>query len=154
MNSKGQQRVNKVTSASLGYPLSVFNKKFYSQHRITDMANGSSHQAVSWTIESPLIARPIHVTGVYVSPSNGEIEKFFHTLTQEDHYPAEDIHIYSGDFNAGVTDEIEAHVTTQEGHAIPPRFGDCHRRHMPVPPAADPITNARISSPQRGRLEG
>jgi len=26
-------------------------------------------QAVSWTIKSPLVARPIHITGVYVSPS-------------------------------------------------------------------------------------
>jgi len=51
------------------------------QHRITDGTNGSSHQAVSWTIKSPLVARPIHITGVYVSPSGGEIEKFFHTLT-------------------------------------------------------------------------
>jgi len=52
------------------------------QHRITDGANGSSHQAVSWTIKSPLIARPINITGVYVSPSEGKIEDFFHTLTQ------------------------------------------------------------------------
>jgi len=51
------------------------------QHRITDGANGSSHQAVSWTIRSPWIARPIHITGVYMSPSEGEIEEFFHTLT-------------------------------------------------------------------------
>ena len=29
----GFARVNKVTSASLGYPLSVFNKKLYSQSR-------------------------------------------------------------------------------------------------------------------------
>ena len=64
------------------------------QHRITDAANGSSHQAVSWTIRSPLIARPIHITGVYVSTSEGEIEEFFHTLTQQDHYhSAEDVHI-------------------------------------------------------------
>ena len=116
------------------------------------MANGSSHQAVSWTIKSPLTAHPIHVTGVYVSPSKGEIDEFFHVLTKEDHYPAEDIHIYSGDFNAGVADEIEAHITTQEGHTI--LVGDCHGRHMPVPSAANPITNARISSLQRGRLEG
>jgi len=63
------------------------------QHRITDGANGSSHQAVSWTIKSPLIARPIHITGVYVSPSEGQIEEFFHTLTQQNYYPADDIHI-------------------------------------------------------------
>ena len=122
------------------------------QHRITDGANGSSHQTVSWTIRSPLIARPIHITGVYVSPSKGEIEKFFHTLTQQDHYPAEDVHIYAGDFNAHVADKIETHLRIQEGHTIPPRVGDCHKRHAPSPPAAAPITNARISSPQRGRL--
>ena len=47
------------------------------QTRITDGANGFSHQAVSWTIRSPLIANPIHITGVYVSPSEGEVEIFF-----------------------------------------------------------------------------
>jgi len=57
------------------------------QHRITDGVNGSSHQAVAWTIRSPLIASTIHITGVYVSPSEGEVEEFFHTLTQQDHYP-------------------------------------------------------------------
>ena len=90
------------------------------QHRITDGANGSSHQAISWTIRSPLIARPIHITGVYVSPSEGEIEEFFHNLTQQNHYPADDMHIYAGDFNARVADETETHITMQERHTIPP----------------------------------
>ena len=53
------------------------------QHRITDGTNGSSHQAVSWTICSPLIASPIHITGVYVSPSEGEVEEFFHLSPSE-----------------------------------------------------------------------
>jgi len=122
------------------------------QHRINDRANGYSHQAVSWTIKSPLIARPIHITGVYVSPSEGEIEESFHTLTQQNHYPADDIHVYTGDFNAHVADETETHITMQERHTNPPRVGDCHKRHMPSPPAAAPITNTHISSPQRGRL--
>jgi len=117
-----------------------------------DGANGSSHQAVSWTIRSPQIARPIHITGVYVSPSEGEIEEFFHTLTQQDPYPAEDVHIYAGDFNAHVADEIETHITIQEGHTIPLTVGDCHKRHTPSPPDAAPIISARISSPQQGRL--
>jgi len=122
------------------------------QHRITTRANGSSHQAVSWTITSPLIVRPIHITGVYVSPSGGAIEDFFYTLTQQDHYPAESIHIYAGDFNAHVGNETETQITTQEGLNNPPRVGDCYDRHMPSPPAAAPITIARISSTQRGRL--
>jgi len=122
------------------------------QHRITDGANGSSHQAVSWTIKSPLVARPIHITGVYVSPSEGEIEEFFHNLTQQNHYPVDDIYIYAGDFNAHVADETETHITMQEQHTIPSRVGDCHKRHMPSPPAAAPNTSTRISSPQRGRL--
>jgi len=122
------------------------------QHRVTDGPNGSSHQAVSWMIKSPLIARPIHITGVYVSPSEGEIEEFFHTLTQQNHYPANDIHIYVGAFNAHVADETETHISMQERHTIPSRVGDCHKRHMPSPPAAAPITNTRISSPQRGWL--
>jgi len=61
------------------------------QHRITDGLNGSSHQAVSWTIHSPLIVDPIHITGVYVRPSEGEVEESFHTLTQQDHYPDREI---------------------------------------------------------------
>jgi len=122
------------------------------QHRITDEANGSSHQVISWTIKSPLIARPIHITGVYVSPSEGKIAKFLNTLTRQNHYHADDIHIYAGDFNAHVADEIETHITMQEGHTIPSRVGDCHKRHMPSPSAEVPITNTRISSLQRGHL--
>jgi len=122
------------------------------QHRITDGANGSSHQAVSWTIHSPLIAGPIHITGVYVSPSEGHVEEFFHTLTQQDHYPYREIHVYAGDFNAHVAEEFEDHITLQEPSNIPPRVGDCNQRHIPSPPDAPAITNARISSQQRGRL--
>jgi len=124
------------------------------QHRITDGANGSSHwhQAVAWTIRSPLIASPIHITGVYVSPSEGEVEEFFHTLTQQDHYPPDEIHVYAGDFNAHVAEELEQHITIQERSTIPVRVGDCHRRHLPSPPDAAPITRARVSSQQRGRL--
>ena len=122
------------------------------QHRITDGSNGSSHQAVPWTIHSPLIADPIHITGVYLSSREGEVEKCFHTLTQQDHYPDREIHVYAGDFNAHVAEELEAHITLQERFTIPPRVGDCHRRHIPSPPDAPAITNARMSSQQRGRL--
>jgi len=87
-----------------------------------------------------------------VSPSKGENEEFFHTLSQQDHLFTEDVHIYAGDFNAHVADETETHVTIQEGHTILSRVGDCHKRHAPSLPAASPITNARISSPQRGHL--
>ena len=100
------------------------------QQRITDGSNGSSHQAVSWTIHSPLIADPIHITGVYVSPSEGEV----HTLTQQDHYPHREIHVYAGNFNAHVAEEREAHTTLQERSTIPSRVGDCpddtYPRHM------------------------
>jgi len=122
------------------------------QHHITDGANGSSHQAVSWTIRSPLIASPIHITGVFVSPSEGEVEEFFHTLTQQDHYSDREIHVYADDFNAHVSEELKHHITLQERSTIPPRVGDCHRRHMPPPLDAAAIANTRISSPQRGRL--
>jgi len=86
--------------------------------------NGSSHQAVSWTIYSPLLVDPIHITGVYVSPSEGEVEEFFHTLTQQDRYPDREIHVYTGDFNAHVGEELEAHITLQERSTIPFRVGD------------------------------
>jgi len=122
------------------------------QHRTTDGENGSSHQAVSLTIRSPLIASPIHMIGVYVSPSAGEVEEFFLTLTQQDHYPDREIHVYADDFNAHVAEELEHHITVQEQAIIPFRVDDCHRRHMPSPPDAAAITNTRISSPQQGRL--
>jgi len=122
------------------------------QTRITDGANGSSHQAVSWTIRSPLIANPIYITGVYWTPSESEVKEFFHTLTQQDHYLPYEIHFYAGDFNAHVAQKLEQHITLQERSTIPARVGDCHRRHMPSPPDAAAITHARISSSQRGRL--
>ena len=37
---------------------------------------------------------------MYVSPSEGEVEECFYTLTQQDNYPAHEIHIYAEDFNA------------------------------------------------------
>ena len=43
------------------------------EYTVTDGSNGSWHQAVSWTIHSPLIAGPIHITGVYVIPSESEV---------------------------------------------------------------------------------
>jgi len=109
------------------------------QHRITDRANGSSHQAVSWTIKSPLIARPIHITDVHVTPSEGEFAVFFHTLTQQDHYPAEDVHIYAGDFNAHVADETEIHITIQKDIPSHLKLGtvikDIHPHHLPQLPS-------------------
>jgi len=51
---------------------------------------------------------------VYVSPSEGKVEEFFHTLTQQDHYPPDEIHVYAGDFNAHVAEALEQHITIQE----------------------------------------
>ena len=89
---------------------------------------------------------------MYVSPSEGKVEEFFHTLTQQDHYPPDEIHVYAGDFNAHVAEELEQHITIQEWSTIPVRVGDCHRRHMSSSPDAGPITRARVSSQQRRRL--
>jgi len=89
---------------------------------------------------------------VYVSPIEGEVEEFFHMLTQRDHYPPNEIQVYAGDFNAHVAEELEQHITIQERSNIPVRVGGCHRRHLPSPPDAAPITRARVSSQQRGRL--
>jgi len=61
-----------------------------------------------------------------VSPSEGEVEEFFHTLTQQDHYPGREIHVYAGDFNAHVVEELEDHITLQATSTIPSRVGDCH----------------------------
>jgi len=60
------------------------------------------------------LASPIHITGVYVSPSEGEVEEFFHTLTQQDHYHDREIHVYAADFNVHVAEELEHHITLQK----------------------------------------
>jgi len=60
--------------------------------------------------------------------------------------------VYTGDFNAHVDEELEAHISSQERSTIPSRVGDCHRTHIPSPPDAPALTNARTSSQQRGRL--
>jgi len=79
-------------------------------------------------------------------PSEGEVEDFFHTLIQQD--LPDEIHVYASDFDAHVAEELKQHMTLQERSTIPVRVGDCHRRHMPFPPDAAPITHARISSSQ------
>ena len=91
---------------------------------------------------------------MYVSPSEGEVEECFHTLTQQDHYYDRGSHVYAGDFKAHwrAAEEPEHHITVQEQATIPFRVGDCLRRHMHSPPNAAAITKTRISSPQRGRL--
>jgi len=86
---------------------------------------------------------------VYVSPSEGEVEEFFHTLTQQDHYPDREIHVYAGDFNTHVAEELEHHITLQERLTISHRVGDYQ---IASPPDEAAITSTRISSPQRDCL--
>jgi len=81
-----------------------------------------------------------------------KLRYFFYTLTQQDHYPPHKIHVYAGDFNAHIAEELEQYITLQERSTIPSRVGDCRRQHIPSPPDAAAITHAGISSQQRGRL--
>jgi len=104
------------------------------------------------SIRSPLTASQILITCLYVSPSEGEVqvEEFFHTLTQQDHYPAHEMAQF---FIAHVAEELEHHITLEERATILFRVGDCYWQHtLPTWSAAAAITIARISSQQRGRL--
>ena len=66
-----------------------------SQTVISDYKSGMHHQAATWSITSPALAFPLHITGVYMSPSAGEVEEFFHLLSNANSYPPDDTHIFT-----------------------------------------------------------
>jgi len=66
----------------------------------------SLHQAVTWSLLSPLYHDTIHLTGVYIFPNEGNLEDFFDTLTAHSNRPCHKPHIYAGDFNAYTAEEM------------------------------------------------
>jgi hypothetical protein len=124
------------------------------QNVIVSWTTGSVHQAATWTLTSPLLMHPFHITGVYVSPSKGDtIEIFFDSLSQNHSHPVEEVHIYAGDMNAHIAQEVENHLSAWPvtwSAPIPLRVGDVE--HSPSPAHMDPISTSRPSSSQRGRL--
>ena len=120
------------------------------QNVIVSGTTGSVHQAATWTLTSPLLMHPFHITGVYVSPSDGKtVEEFFDSLSQNHSHPVEEVHIYAGDMNAHIAQEVENHLSTWAA-PIPLRVGDVE--HSPSPAHMDPISTSRPTSSQRGRL--
>ena len=67
------------------------------QTRVIDGSLASPHQAVSWKISSDNHAQPFHITGMYMSPSEGMVEEFFQTLAKQNNLPPNEPHIYAGD---------------------------------------------------------
>jgi len=57
------------------------------------------HQAVTWSLASPLYNDTIHLTGVYIFPDENQLQEFFDTLIAHSNHPAHQPHIYAGDFN-------------------------------------------------------
>jgi len=94
------------------------------QTRVIDGSSASPHQAVSWKISSDNLAHPFHITGMYMSPSEGMVEEFFQTLAKQNNLPPNEPNIYAGDNNSHVGEEIEAHLFSQEMSKLPDRVGD------------------------------
>ena len=107
------------------------------------------HQAVTWTLVSPLYNGKIHLTGVYIFPDEDQTQEFFEILAVNSNYPSDEPCIYAGDFNAYTAEEIEGHLTPQERHTLPTRTGDVNPAHSPAP------LNTSATAPSaeyRGRL--
>ena len=113
---------------------------------IADSSSGFTHQAATWSLTSPSLPCPIHVTGVYVSPNGDRTEEFFNLLSQQQVFPSGEPHIYMGDFNAHTHSMAEDHVTPVDN--LPLRIGD---KHAPAGPDSS-LAGAFSSSTQRGRL--
>ena len=116
------------------------------QKVVADPSSGFVHQAATWTITSPSLAQPIHVTGVYVSPNGDRTEEFFNLLSQQHAFPPAEPHVFMGDFNAHTQSDTEDHLSPSDN--IPARVGD---EHAPAGPNTD-LSGVLLSSAQRGRL--
>ena len=55
--------------------------------RDIDGSLASPHQAVLWTISPDKLVHPFHITGMYMRPSEGMVEEFFQTPTQQNNLP-------------------------------------------------------------------
>jgi len=65
------------------------------------------HQAVTWSLTSPLYNDTFHLTGVYIFPNENQLQEFFDTLTAHSNHPPHEPHLYAGDFNAYTAEELE-----------------------------------------------
>ena len=119
------------------------------QDILRDHRSGMHHQAATWTLSSPSLTKPIHITGVYISPTAGEAEEFFEILANAATFPPSETHLYVGDFNSHIGDEVEGHVRHDPSFPIPARVGDDD--HPPAPANMGQLQD-QPSSAQRGRL--
>jgi hypothetical protein len=100
----------------------------------------SAHQCDTWTIKSKQFSHPIHITGVYITPTGTGTEDFYHTLEQQNKFPPLHTHVFTGDFNAHVAEEQEEALLALPTGIVPPRKGDVARndtsrlRHPPLLP--------------------
>ena len=100
----------------------------------------SAHQCATWTIKSKQFSHPIHITGVYITPTGTGTEDFYHTLEQQNKFPPLHTHVFTGDFNAHVAEEQEEALLALPTGIVPPRKGDVARndtsrlRHPPLLP--------------------
>ena len=107
------------------------------------------HQAVTWSLTSPLYNDTIHLTGVYIFPDENQLQEFFDTLIAHSNQPPHEPHIYAGDFNAYTAEELENHITPQDLRTLLRRSGDINPAHSPAPP----LTSATVpAADYRGRL--
>jgi len=92
------------------------------------------HQAVTWSLTSPLYNNTIHLTGVYIFPNENQLQELFDTLIAHSNHPPREPQIYAGDFNACTAEELENHVTPQELRTFLRRSRDINPAHSPAPP--------------------
>ena len=122
------------------------------ERNVINEQQGLQHQAATWTVTSPTLASPLHLTAVYVSPTAGQLTTFFDLLEQQSAFPPDQVHLYTGDFNGRCGNLTEKHLHPAHDLAIPPRRGDTRDQHQPSPPDA-PHPDGEFPTPaQRGRL--
>jgi len=120
------------------------------QTRVIDVFSASLHQAVSWNISSDILAHPFHITGMHMSPCEGMVKEFLQTLAKQNNFHPNEPHIYAGDNNSHVGEEIEAYLSSQHISKLPERVGD--DKHPPEPPQMPFLDSDRPSSKQMGRV--
>ena len=97
-------------------------------------------------MSSPFYNDTLHLTGVYISPNEGNLEEFFDTLTVHSNHPSYEPHIYARDFNAYTAEEIENYTTPLDSHTLFRRTGSTSPAHSPPSPlsmATAPAANYR-----------
>jgi len=70
------------------------------EHGHGDRSMPILHQAVTWSLTSPLYNDIFHLTSVYIFPDEDQLQEFFDTLTTNSNHPPNEPHLFAGDFNA------------------------------------------------------